>query len=213
MRNRLKDRGDKGFTLVELLIVLIILAILSGLVVFAVGAEQQNAAFATCATDAKAVQSALQEYKAMVGAYPGGISLQVTGPSNPNPQPLTGDGQNIYGTNPQNGSPNQTLISPNVGGLLGLNGGSWTAPDGVVVGPFLRQLPSTQHYQIVTDGQGEVFVYPPPAPGKGPGDGVDVQSHAMQYQQVEYVTDASSDTAYLNFEEDPGICSDPNIVQ
>jgi type II secretory pathway pseudopilin PulG len=34
-------------------------------------------------------------------------------------------------------------------------------PNGNLVGPYLRQLPSTSNYTIWTNGQGAVFVYPP----------------------------------------------------
>ena len=49
------------------------------------------------------------------------------------------------------------------------------------VGPFLRQLPQTQHYQIVTDGSGGVFVFATsaaiPAAGSATGD-IDYSSFA-----------------------------------
>jgi hypothetical protein len=46
------------------------------------------------------------------------------------------------------------------------NGAVMTRPSAIAVdngpvGPFLRQLPSTLHYTIWTDGDGGVYVYPP----------------------------------------------------
>ena len=168
-------RDQNGFTLVELLIVVVILAVLAAIVVFAVGSTQENSLAASCSTDAKAMQSALQEYKALVGDYPGGVTLQTSTPTvNPSPVPLPGYGQTW-------GLTTKTLgyDLPGTYGLLGnptsLNG-TWPAPDGQQVGPFLRQLPSTAHYQIVTDGNGQVFVYPGTDANAGP---VDTTSQAM----------------------------------
>ena len=59
-----KKRDEGGFTLIELLIVIIILAILAAIVVFAVGTTGQNAAAAACQGDAKAVETAIESYKA-----------------------------------------------------------------------------------------------------------------------------------------------------
>jgi hypothetical protein len=70
----------------------------------------------------------------------------------------------------------------------------------------MRQLPSTTNYQIVTDGQGGVFVYPP---GAGL---VDRQVTAMDNQTVGGVL-GDGDTEPLNFETNPAICSDQNVVQ
>jgi len=66
----MKKRSEGGFTLIELLIVIIILAILAAIVVFAVGTTGQNAAAASCESDAKTVETALETYKAEMNAYP-----------------------------------------------------------------------------------------------------------------------------------------------
>ena len=66
-----RKRDEGGFTLIELLIVIIILAILAAIVVFAVGTTGQNAAAAACQGDAKAVETAIESYKAQFPyAYP-----------------------------------------------------------------------------------------------------------------------------------------------
>jgi prepilin-type N-terminal cleavage/methylation domain-containing protein len=215
-QRRRVHKSDEGFTLIELLVVLIILAVLAGIVVFAVDTSSSNSKFASCSTDAKAFSNALEEYKALVGVFPGDVSLQIPqGPLNPNPQPLPNFGQ-TWGINSNAG---KTLAG--VGGLLGYQGGNWTAPNGVLVGPFLRQLPSTQHYQIVTDGKGEVFVYPAASPD------VVVNSSAAAMDAHITVSDVLPnavlpnpngdgtyvpDNNFLNYEYDPGICSDPNVV-
>jgi hypothetical protein len=76
------------------------------------------------------------------------------------------------------------------------------------VGPFLRQLPGTAHYQIVTDGLGNVYVYPP-APAHIPGAG----AMASTDVGLEVFGDPTQDTQSMDFETNPAICSDTNVVQ
>jgi prepilin-type N-terminal cleavage/methylation domain-containing protein len=65
MLERMKQkRNEGGFTLIELLIVIIILAILAAIVVFAVGNTSQSAAKASCLSDAKSVETAIEAFKA-----------------------------------------------------------------------------------------------------------------------------------------------------
>ena len=83
MGRRLRQGGNEdGFTLFELLIVIIILAILVGIVTYAVGSTQANGVASSCQTDAKAFQTALEEYKTDVGSYPG---APLTSTSQPTP--------------------------------------------------------------------------------------------------------------------------------
>jgi prepilin-type N-terminal cleavage/methylation domain-containing protein len=77
-----EKRNEGGFTLIELLIVIIILAILAAIVVFAVGTTGQNAKNAACNADAKTFETALEDFKAEVGYYPGGTSSTTTGTAN-----------------------------------------------------------------------------------------------------------------------------------
>ena len=66
MFNRMiEKRNEGGFTLIELLIVIIILAILAAIVVFAVGNTGQNAMAASCNSDAKTFETAVEAYKAV----------------------------------------------------------------------------------------------------------------------------------------------------
>ena len=58
-----QPRNDEGFTLIEVLIVIIVLAVLAAIVVFAVGTTSANAVGASCRSDAKTVESALEVYK------------------------------------------------------------------------------------------------------------------------------------------------------
>lgn len=59
-----KNIIEQGFTLVELLIVIVILGILAGIVVFAVGNLTESASTNACGTEADTVQTAIQAYRA-----------------------------------------------------------------------------------------------------------------------------------------------------
>jgi prepilin-type N-terminal cleavage/methylation domain-containing protein len=61
---------ERGFTLVELLIVIVILGILAGIVVFAVGNMTSNAKTTGCNAEKTTIQDALESYKAQAGVYP-----------------------------------------------------------------------------------------------------------------------------------------------
>ena len=65
-----KNLLQRGFTLVELLIVIVILGILAGIVVFAVGNLTSSAKTNACATEKSTISTALEAYKANTGAYP-----------------------------------------------------------------------------------------------------------------------------------------------
>jgi prepilin-type N-terminal cleavage/methylation domain-containing protein len=151
----IQKRNEGGFTLIELLIVIIILAILAAIVVFAVGTTGSNAVTSACNADAKTFETALEAYKAEVGAYPGSQTLGgAAGGTINNGQTWTGQGTN-----------------GGLQGAVGAPGTNWTDSAGVSVGPFLRELPSgagRQHYQIVTDGNGGVFAIPPSTSGAMP---------------------------------------------
>jgi prepilin-type N-terminal cleavage/methylation domain-containing protein len=65
-----KNIIERGFTLVELLIVIVILGILAGIVVFAVGNLTSNAKTNACGTEKSTISTALEAYKAQTGSYP-----------------------------------------------------------------------------------------------------------------------------------------------
>ena len=67
---KLRDRretGEGGFTLVELLIVIVILGILAAIVVLAIGGLSSTSKTAACNADAKTISTAEDAYFASVG--------------------------------------------------------------------------------------------------------------------------------------------------
>lgn len=63
LKKRAAARGQGGFTLIELLVVIAILAILAGVVVFAVGNSTQNAKVSSCKTELAAAKTAIAAAK------------------------------------------------------------------------------------------------------------------------------------------------------
>jgi general secretion pathway protein G len=171
MKVQMRRRNDEGFTLFELLIVIVILAILAAIVAFSVGTSSAGATSSSCQSDAKAFENALEEYNADIGHYP------PRGPVNYPPGPSY-----LWLTTPQ------------------------VAANGQTYGPFLRQLPGLSHYQIATDGNGGVFVYPAGAGYPG----------ALTMDKTNFYVSSevpgATDTSLMNFETNPAICADPNVV-
>jgi prepilin-type N-terminal cleavage/methylation domain-containing protein len=70
-----KRAGEGGFTLVELLIVIVILGILAAIVVLAIGGLQGTAKTANCNAGTKTIESAEDAYFAQNNAYGTGAQL------------------------------------------------------------------------------------------------------------------------------------------
>ena len=82
LRRRREEEGDEGgFTLIELLIVIVILGILAAIVVFAVQNLTGSSTKASCGSDYKTVETAVEAYKAQLGDYPGDPAIRTPGPS------------------------------------------------------------------------------------------------------------------------------------
>ena len=74
-----QEKQDKGFTLVELLIVIVILGILATVTVFAVRGITDQGKTSTCKADSKTLQTG---YEAYVAQY-GGATIPITGAAVP----------------------------------------------------------------------------------------------------------------------------------
>jgi prepilin-type N-terminal cleavage/methylation domain len=83
VRQRLLEarRRESGFTLIELLIVIVILGVLAAVVILAVGAFDDRGEEAACKSDVKAVEVAVEAYRAKNGAYPETLDKLVNDPN------------------------------------------------------------------------------------------------------------------------------------
>ena len=142
LRERREQRGDEGgFTLIELLIVIVILGILAAIVVFAVQNLTGSSAKASCGSDMKTVETAVEAYKAQLADYPGGTINPAWGaPTLPANPPVVPAGL----TAPEKANLN-ALFSTYTQGTQ-------------TIGPWLKDMPSNPgHYTIaVTDNAGTV---------------------------------------------------------
>jgi prepilin-type N-terminal cleavage/methylation domain-containing protein len=77
---REESDGQGGFTLVELLIVMVILGILGAIVVFAVQNLPGSSAQASCKADFKTVETAIEAYNAQQGRYPAATDRGISAP-------------------------------------------------------------------------------------------------------------------------------------
>lgn len=73
------EKKDKGFTLVELLIVIVILGILATVTVFAVQGITDQGKESTCAADKKTYEVAVEAYWAQNSAWPANDAALVSG--------------------------------------------------------------------------------------------------------------------------------------
>src|SRR3954454_9656958 len=76
-----RAREEGGFTLIELMIVIVILGILAGIVLFAVGGITDRGTQAACKTDVSTIKTAVEAYKAKTGGYPDNLVPQLTDPA------------------------------------------------------------------------------------------------------------------------------------
>ena len=80
---------DRGFTLIEVLIVIIVLGILAAIVVFAVGSTRADAVRSACATRVRAIVGSAEAVKVATQAYPTG-PIDRTTAANPLVAPVKG---------------------------------------------------------------------------------------------------------------------------
>lgn len=77
--NRRNGQRDQGFTLVEMLIVITILGILSGMVAFSVRAITDRGRDSSCRTDARTLEQAEEAYRARNDIYASEADLYAAG--------------------------------------------------------------------------------------------------------------------------------------
>ena len=148
LRRRREDpENEGGFTLIELLIVIVILGILAAIVVFAVQNLSGQSSQASCGSDYKTVETAVEGFKAQLGVYPqtgayaGWTCADTTSAA---PQPSLTDGATAGDTQLDD---------------------ALTRTEHQTVGPWLKDWPvNAGHYSIGVDapataGDGTVTVY------------------------------------------------------
>ncbi len=80
--NSFKKRSQQGFTIVELLIVIVVIGILAALVITTYNGIQQKGRNTERTTDLKAVQGQLEAYYALNAAYPAASQLGTSSTTN-----------------------------------------------------------------------------------------------------------------------------------
>lgn len=169
-------RPEAGFTLLELLIVMLVLGILASIVVFTLSTVGGSAATAACQSDFATTTDALSAYQAQMGAFPSGSGMSNATDFDPSTAPNFTSGAAPAGVNAARAGGELLVsgaISPNRGG---------TASDG----PWLKASPASQgHYGIwvANDGSGMVQVldaagHVPTNPTHSAADCADVASGA-----------------------------------
>ena len=76
-----RQAGEGGFTLIELMIVIVILGVLAAIVVFAVGGITDRGQASRCQANIKTTEVAVEAYYAKNSAYPADLATLTTAPN------------------------------------------------------------------------------------------------------------------------------------
>ena len=131
-----KDTRDPqgGFTLIELLIVIVILGVLAAVVILAVGAFNDRGELAACKADVKAVEVAVEAFRAKEDRYPESLAELTQAPGNylrELPNTTEGSGDYWIRYEPESGTVEGRLKNNDVcAGGLALAGPSSTSTSG-----------------------------------------------------------------------------------
>lgn len=164
LRRHSEGSSDGGFTLIELIIVIVILGILAATVVFAVQGLSGTSAQSACKSDYKTVEVGLESYKAQMGNYPSG-SATTAGTT-----PYTDSESGTAATFTAGAAPTGVNAAASTTGSTGseLFQKGNTAPNTVsassTYGPWLKDLPvNSGHYKLFVsnDGNGSIQVLVP----------------------------------------------------
>ena len=131
-----RARQEEGFTLIELMIVIVILGVLAGIVLFAVGGITDRGTVAACKTDTSTIQTGVEAYYAKNGSYPLHLVPDLTDPA-----AATGNNQFLKWDSGFTGSTDATGPASDVHSgtgytitYYGTTGGGHTAGDVVATG-------------------------------------------------------------------------------
>jgi prepilin-type N-terminal cleavage/methylation domain-containing protein len=80
-RLRTKQANDEGFTLIEMLIVIVVLGVLAGITVFGVSTFKKDSEDSACQASGKTVGVAADAFAAKTGNYPTSIATDLVGNS------------------------------------------------------------------------------------------------------------------------------------
>jgi type II secretory pathway pseudopilin PulG len=86
-----------GFTLIELIVVMTVIIILTGLVLSTVGYVQKKAARSRAETEIAAMSAACENYKADNGTYPRGTTTDTLDPTTTDPTAYNTPSRDMYG--------------------------------------------------------------------------------------------------------------------